>query len=102
MVLAIRYDTTTQEARSIWPKLEAIAGSAVATMVWSATAINIGSMIGGKTVRNCEPADGSLTTGVPSSGRASGGATGAASGAGGSTAAGWFGSYFLRGGGGGC
>src|SRR5580704_10706548 len=30
----------------------AIAGSAVATMVWSTTARNIGSMIEGKTVRN--------------------------------------------------
>jgi hypothetical protein len=33
MVLAIRYDTTTQDARSISPRLDAIAGNAVATMV---------------------------------------------------------------------
>ena len=31
-----------------------MAGSAVATMVWSATAINIGSMIDGKTVQNSD------------------------------------------------
>src|SRR5579885_2256867 len=52
MVLAIRYATTTQNARSISPRLEAIAGNAVATMVWSATARNIGSMMGGKIAKN--------------------------------------------------
>ena len=44
--------TTTQEARSTSPVEAAIAGSAVATMVWSTTARNIGSMIDGKTVKN--------------------------------------------------
>ena len=54
MVLAIRYDTTTQDARSISPSPEAMAGNAVATMVWSATARNIGSMMEGKTLTNSE------------------------------------------------
>src|SRR5579863_4298213 len=58
MVLAIRYDTTTQEMRSTAPKSDAIEGSAVATMVWSATAMNIGSMIEGKTRQNSECEDG--------------------------------------------
>src|SRR5271154_4020591 len=62
MVLAIRYDTTTQDALSIWPRLEAMAGSAVATMVWSATARNIGSMIDGKTVKNSDRGDGVLSS----------------------------------------
>ena len=35
-----------------------MAGSAVATMVWSTTARNIGSMMEGKTVRNSRPGDG--------------------------------------------
>jgi len=51
-VLAIRYDTTTHETRSMSPRSEAIAGSAVATIVWSATARNIGSITEGKTVQN--------------------------------------------------
>ena len=34
-----------------------MAGSAVATMVWSATAMNIGSMMGGKTRRNFAPGE---------------------------------------------
>src|SRR5579863_9214542 len=58
MVLAIRYETTTHDARSISPRLEAIAGSAVATMVWSATARNIGSMIEGNTLRKSDDVDG--------------------------------------------
>src|ERR1700683_722418 len=37
-------------------------GSAVATMVWSATARNIGSMIEGKTVRNSDRVDGALSS----------------------------------------
>ena len=35
-----------------------MAGSAVATMVWSTTARNIGSMMEGKTVRNSRPVEG--------------------------------------------
>ena len=35
-----------------------MAGSAVATMVWSTTARNIGSMMEGKTVRNSRPGEG--------------------------------------------
>src|SRR5271168_3346275 len=91
MVLAIRYDTTTQDALSIWPRLEAIAGSAVATMVWSATARNIGSMIGGKTLRNCDPAE---TTGAAA---ASVGAAGVEDGAASerSAPAGWFKDSFI-------
>jgi hypothetical protein len=42
------------------PRSEAIAGSAVATMVWSATARNIGSMIEGKTVQNSDREEGSF------------------------------------------
>src|SRR5690348_16951623 len=37
-----------------------MAGSAVATMVWSATAMNIGSMIDGKTVQNSRRGDGAV------------------------------------------
>ena len=48
----MRYETTIQDARSNWPVEAAIAGKAVAMMVWSTTARNIGSMIEGKTVRN--------------------------------------------------
>ena len=44
--------------RSISPKLDAIAGNAVATIVWSATARNIGSITEGKTFQNSEPRDG--------------------------------------------
>src|ERR1043166_7617546 len=43
---------TTQDARPICPRVAAIAGKAVATMVWSTTARNIGSMIEGKTRKN--------------------------------------------------
>src|SRR5215471_5125270 len=52
MVDAIRYDTPIHEARSTLPVAAAIAGNAVATMVWSTTARNIGSMIDGKIARN--------------------------------------------------
>jgi hypothetical protein len=52
MVEAIKYETTIQDVRSTWPISPAIAGSAVATIVWSNTARNIGSMMDGKTVRN--------------------------------------------------
>jgi hypothetical protein len=45
----MRYDTTTQETRSTPPSEPAIAGRAVATMVWSSMARNIGSMTDGKT-----------------------------------------------------
>ena len=57
MVFAIRYETTTQESRSTSPKFDAIDGNAVATMVWSATARNIGSMIDGNTDQNSERDD---------------------------------------------
>src|SRR6185312_13875475 len=43
---------TTHETRSTAEKSDAIAGSAVATIVWSTIAMNIGSMIDGKSVKN--------------------------------------------------
>jgi len=49
MVAAMRYDTTTQETRSTPPSDTAMAGRAVATIVWSIMARNIGSMTDGKT-----------------------------------------------------
>ncbi len=52
MVDAMRYDTTTHDARATLPVSAAIAGNAVATMVWSTTARNIGSMIEGKIAKN--------------------------------------------------
>jgi hypothetical protein len=45
--------------RSTPPRSAVIAGSAVATIVWSATARNIGSMTDGKTAQNNPRADGS-------------------------------------------
>src|SRR6185437_1842515 len=51
MVAAIRYETTIQETRSTAPVAAAMAGSAVATMVWSTTARNIGSINEGKTAK---------------------------------------------------
>ena len=69
-------ETTTQDARSISPRLEAIAGSAVATMVWSATARNIGSMMGGKTVRNSEEDEGGVIAGAAASAPIEGAGTG--------------------------
>ena len=61
MVEAIKYDTTIHEARSTLPVEAAIAGNAVATIVWSTTARNIGSMIEGNMVRNA----GSCAAGGP-------------------------------------
>jgi len=52
MVDAIRYDTTIHEARSTLPVEAAIVGNAVATIVCSTTARNIGSMIEGNSARN--------------------------------------------------
>src|SRR4051812_32529524 len=43
-----------QDARSTCPISATIAGRAVATIVWSTTAKNIGSMIDGNIVRNPE------------------------------------------------
>ncbi len=49
---------TTHAIRSALPNVPAIAGSAAATMVWSAPARNIGSAIDGKTAKNRLPEDG--------------------------------------------
>jgi hypothetical protein len=51
---AIRYPTTIQETRCTFPVEAPITGKAVATMVWSTTARNIGSMIEGSTVRTAD------------------------------------------------
>ena len=47
------------------PSVAPIAGRAVATMVWSTAAMNIGSMMEGKTVRNSDrPAGGAGSVGA--------------------------------------
>ena len=48
------------------PSVPPIAGRAVATMVWSTAAMNIGSMIEGKTVRNSDRPPGSVRRGCGS------------------------------------
>ena len=52
MVVAIRYATTTQEIRSTSPNAPAMAGKAVATIVASTAARNIGRQIDGNTRKN--------------------------------------------------
>src|SRR6516165_6454787 len=51
---------TTHETRSTPPREAAMAGKAVATMVWSTTARNMGSMTEGKTLKNSLPVGGGL------------------------------------------
>jgi len=51
----------TRRARSHLGSMP-IAGNAVATMVWSATARNIGSMIEGKTFKNSDEVDGTSSS----------------------------------------
>ena len=72
-----------------------MAGKAVATMVWSATARNIGSMIGGKTVRNCAAVDGSGSGTRTASGWASDAGVAAGWASEGSVAAGWSSDSFI-------
>ena len=48
MVAAISQATTTQEMRSTAPRLPAMAGSAVATMVWSMAAMMMAGAMPGK------------------------------------------------------
>src|SRR5215471_7675099 len=67
---------TTQEARPTCPKVAAIAGSAVATMVWSTTARNIGSMIDGNTRKNRLWLDPAAPTATEAGGDGSGGTMG--------------------------
>ena len=67
---------TTHEARPISPKVAAIAGNAVATMVWSTTARNIGSMIEGKTRKNSFGLDPAASTATEAVGEGSGGTIG--------------------------
>ena len=61
-VAATRYATTTHDTRSTPPRLAAMAGSAVATMVESTTARNMGSMTEVKTVRNRRAVGGACGT----------------------------------------
>src|ERR1700724_815360 len=67
---------TPHDARPTCPKVAAIAGSAVATIVWSTTARNIGSMIEGKTRKNRFRPSSAAATVTEAVGEGSGGTIG--------------------------